>query len=185
MSATTARSLRRRQRAAARCPSYASDFHLVRGRCLARRCDSRWGIVRLSIDTRSRERLDTLATVECARCGRTWYRTTPPRLGEYQSTRLTLVLPGDARRWFARGRWHVEGEDAITVADATWDDLIAAQDDWKRRNGQYLDAKAKQKAKVEADVIRQHEWAQDLIARLHARDAERAAAEAEANEREG
>lgn len=165
-------------------PAYLADFRLTKGRCLRKRCASRYAVTRLTIDLRSRERIDRTATLECATCGHTWRRTRVPRIGEYQSTLLTLILPGDERRWYARGRWHREGDDAVVIRDATQLELMGAEGDWKVRNGQYLDARARVAIrKAEAERV-QHEATMDLLARLAARDAERAAEEAAAIDRE-
>lgn len=176
--------LTNRQRIRAGIPAYLSDFRLVPGSCAKRRCRSRYGVVRLSIDMTSRERCETLATIECADCGRTWRRIRAPRLTEYQRTRLTLILPGDQRRWYSRGHWHTEGHDAFVIRDATQLELMAAQDDWRTRNAQYLDAKSRAKRRREDAEREQHAHAADLLARLAAMDAARAAEEAAATDRE-
>lgn len=179
----SAKACRSRQRAAVRLPAYLADFRLVAGHCRAKRCKSRYGVVRLTVDTRSRERLERFATVECASCGHTWRRTKTPALAEYQSTRLTLILPGDERRYYNRGRWHLEGGDTV-IRDATQADLMAACEDWRKRNEQQLAAKARAAAKrAEAERIA-HEQAAATLARLAAWDAERAAEEAAAAARD-
>jgi hypothetical protein len=180
----SAKACRSRQRAALKLPAYLADFRLIPGQCRAKRCRSRYGVVRLSVDTRNRERLDRIATIECAQCGHTWRRTTPPALSEYQRTRLTLILPGNERRWYARGRWRVSGEDAVTIPDATQAELMAACDDWRKRNEQQLLAKARVAArKAEAERIA-HEKTMATLEKLAAWDAQRAADEAAAAARE-
>jgi hypothetical protein len=145
------KAVERKQLRAMGIPAYASDLSMRRGRCF--KCKGRYSVVRLTLDYRSRASLETFAHVECALCGHVMYRTSTPRLGEYQSVRLTLILPSEQRRWFARGRWHVEGEDAVTVADATWSDLIDAGAEWRKRNDQYNAARARAKArKAERDA---------------------------------
>lgn len=182
----TRRSLRRRVRQGSGCPSYASDFTLTRGRCLAPRCGSRWGVTRLTVDftDASTMHAPTFAAVECSRCGRVWYRTAVPTLGQYQSTRLTLILPGDQRRWYARGRWRIEGESSIEVREATMADLLAARDDWRKRADRHAASKAKAKAKAEAASAAAHADAQAWLESMAAREAEAAEAEAEAAARE-
>lgn len=165
-------------------PAYLADFRLVRGRCRRKRCKSTYGVYRLSVDYRDRDRMDTLTTVECAHCGRTWRRASQPRLGEYQRTRITLILPKRQRRWFARKRWHVEGDDAVVITDATQSDLMAASEDWHRRHDRRADAIARVKARKAAADAADHAATMDLLARLAARDAERAEAEREAASRE-
>lgn len=165
-------------------PAYLADFRLVPGQCRKRRCKSRYGVIRLSLDFTSRERVDRFATVECAACGHTWRRCREPRLAEYQTTRLTLILPSSQRRWYARGRWHVQGTDAIVLRDATQLDLMAAFDDWRVRNGQYLDSRARAKAKREAADLEARERAAVTMAKLAELDAERERQEQEAEARD-
>lgn len=176
--------LRTRARLAAKIPAYLANFKLHRGRCRAKGCTSRYGVVRLSIDTRSRERIDRIATLECASCGRTWRRITPPALSEYQSTRLTLILPGEERRWYARGRWHREGDDAVVLPDASQLELMAASDDWRKRNEQLLEARDRVKRRKAAEEAASIAATRATLARLAAIDEERAAEEAAARKRE-
>lgn len=170
-------------------PLYLASLRPVRGRCLRRTrrgvCGARWGVVRVSLDLTEPAAIDRLATVECATCGHTWRRTRVPALtdGAYQTVRLTLILPADHRHWYARGRWHVEGETGV-VCEATLADLIAAQDDWRTRNGTYLAARAhaaERRANAEQAA---HLATVALLMGLAARDAERATAEAAAAARE-
>lgn len=184
MATATRRSLTRRVRAGSGCPGYASDFRLTRGRCLRPRCGSRWGVTRITIDYTSAARAETWAHVECAQCGRTWHRTRVPAIGQYQSTRLTLILPSEQRRWYARGRWHTEGETAITIREATQADMLAARADWQRRSESYGKAQARVKAKKAAAAAEAHRETAALLARLAERDAARQAEEAEAAARE-
>jgi hypothetical protein len=154
-------------------------LRLVKGRCRKRGCPSRWGVTRVTADYRDARRVDYLAMVECARCGRTWRRVKVPEWTSYQSVRLTLILPHAQRRWYARGRWHSEGEDGITLREARYSDMTAAVEDWRRRSGlrlARLDRAKVRKQEREAQGLRD---VQALIARLDARDAERVA------EREG
>lgn len=167
-----------------RLPAYLADLRLIPGTCRRRRCHSRFGVVRVSIDYRDRDRFDMLATVECASCGRTWRRTRPPRLGAYQHCRVTLILASRQRRWFARNRWHVEGDDAVVIRDATWSELMTAADAWRDKNRRREAAKARvAQRKAEAERVT-HEATMDLLARLAARDEARKAEEAEAASRE-
>lgn len=165
-------------------PAYLTDFRLIPGHCRKRRCRSRFGIVRVSLDFTSRERVDQLATVECAACGHTWRRVKVPRLAEYQTTRLTLILPSEQRRWYARGRWHVQGDDAVVLRDATQSDLMDAYTDWRTRNGQLLASRERARAKREEADREATERARATMAKLAERDAERAREEAEAAARE-
>jgi hypothetical protein len=173
-----------KQRRELELPAYLADFRLIPGICRRRRCKSRYGVVRLSLDYRDRDRIDRFATVECAACGKTWRRTREPRLGEYQSCRLTLILPHAQRRYYARKRWHVEGDDAIVIRDATQSDLMAASGDWHARNERRQAARvrlAERKAAAERET---NAHTVDLLARLAAWDAEHAAAESEAASRD-
>lgn len=178
------RSLTRRVRARSGCPAYASDFKLIRGRCLAPKCRAQWGVVRVTLDftDASTDHNLALATVECAKCGRTWYRTRTPKFGQYQSTRLTLILPGDQRRWYARGRYHVQGEAAITIPEATLSDMLAARDDWRKRFDRHADSKAKAKAKAALESAAATAAAQEWLAQMgetrKVREADEAAAAA-------
>jgi len=165
-------------------PAYLAEFRLVPGVCRKRRCKSRFGVTRVSIDYRDRNRFDLLATVECASCGHTWRRTRPPKLGAYQHCRLTLILPNAQRRYYARKRWHVEGADAVVIRDATWSELMTAAEAWRGRNRIREAARARLAArKAEAERVT-HEATMDLLARIRARDEERKAEEAEAAARE-
>lgn len=158
-------------------PLWAADMVTVRGKCrgrLGRRaCGSRWGVYRVSLDFTG-EAVDRLATVECARCGRTWRRTKTPRLTSaagYQSTRLTLILPRSSRRWFARGRWHKEGEDATVLRDATIGDLDEAARAHGIRAARLDRARARRREQADAEAIESHHRVQALLAALAERDA--------------
>lgn len=180
----SAQSCRSRSRKAAAIPAYLAEFRLTKGRCLARKCSSRWAVTRVSIDLRDRSRVDRVATLECAACGHVWRRVTPPRLTEYQSTRLTLILPGDEHRWYARGRWHREGEDAVTLPDASQAELMGAMGDWRKRNEHLLAAKARLADKKRASETALLAHTTDLLTRLAQLDDDRRADEAAATERE-
>lgn len=191
--ATSRRAARRKVARDAGVPYYSADFAPVRGRCLrpTRRgvCGSRYGIVRVSIDLTSRATVDRLATVECAVCGHTWRRVAPPervtsREG-YQSVRLTIIVPGADRVNYSRATHKRTVEaGACVMTGATIPDLMAAMDDWRRRNGQYLATRERAAArKVEADTEARRRMAARL-AQWAERDAERAADEAAAQARE-
>ena len=172
----------RAQERAAGIPGYLSDMSIRRGKCF--RCKSRYSVQRVTFDYTSAKAVQPFAHVECAQCGHVWYRTQVPHLREYQSVRLTLILPGDQQRWFARGRWHVQGEDAVVVRDATWSDLMDQSRAWRERNTRYEMSLARAKARREAKAVEAHERAQVLLARLAEMDAARAAEEAAARDRE-
>lgn len=167
-------------------PEYASDIRPVRGRCLKRRCRSRWAVVRVSVDFRGVE-VDQFATLECAICGHTWRACKVPPLASregYQAVRLTLILPGNVNRWFSRKRWHRTGDDAVILREADMGDLDEAAREHRARADRRMAAKARAAAKRAAEDTAAHERTMDLLARLHALDAERAAQEAEAEARE-
>jgi hypothetical protein len=185
-SACTRRSAHHRATVAAGLPEYASDMRPVRGRCLKRGCRSRWAVVRVSIDFRDPARTDRIATHECAVCARIWRRVTVPPITSaegYQAVRLTLILPATANRWFARGRWHREGSDGIVLRDATIGDLDEAARNHSASADRLASRKAAAKASREAAESARHAQTMDLLARLEAADAERAAAEREADDR--
>lgn len=168
-------------------PEYASDIRPVRGRCRKRTCGSRWGVVRVSIDFRDPLRVDQFATLECAACGRTWRAVKVPPLTSregYQAVRLTLILAGSVNRWFSRGRWHREGDDAVMLREADIGDL----DEAARAHGARADRIAERKAAArlarEEAEREQHAATMNLLDRLAAMDAARAAEEAEARMRE-
>jgi hypothetical protein len=172
---------------AAGIPEYASDIRPVRGKCLGKRCRSRWGVVRVSLDFRDPERIDRIATLECADCGRTWRRVPVPRLTSpqgYQTVRLTLILRATVRRWISRGRWHREGDDAIVVPDANVGDL----DEAARNHAAISDRLASRKAlarsrKAEREAA-EHERTMAMLARWADMDAAYKADEAAAAARE-
>jgi hypothetical protein len=175
---------------AAGIPRWSSDMRPVRGRCLNRvrrkRCPSRWGVIRVSLDFTG-DRVDRLATVECAQCGHTWHRATPPPIRSrdgYQTVRLTLILPASARRWFTRGRWHREGSDGIVVRDATLPDVDDAARAFDARVAARMAALDRAREKREAADREATDRARALMAAIHAREAAAAEAEAAARERE-
>lgn len=180
------RSAYHRATIAAGLPTYASDMRPVRGRCLRKRCGARWGVIRVSLDFRA-EMVDRYATIECAACGRTWRRTRVPPITSaagYQAVRLTLILPATMHRWYARGRWHAEGDDAIVLREATIGDLDEAARTHRAKSDKAADRRAALRAKREAADRELHERSMATLARLAAYDAENAQAEAEAAARE-
>lgn len=191
--AVSRRAARRKVARDAGVPYYAADFAPVRGRCLrpVRRgvCGSRYGIVRVSIDLRSRDRVDRLATVECAVCGHTWRRVRPPERvtsrDGYQSVRLTLILPAaDGVHYSRATRKRTTSDGAVTLTNATIPDLIAATEDWRKRNAVLLAARERlARRKAEAEAV-QRERTAALFARIAEREAEIAAEEAAAAARE-
>lgn len=168
-------------------PRYAADWRLYRGRCLRRRCGSRYAVARVSLDFTGHE-VDRLATLECVKCGRTWRRIAPPRIASaagYQSVRLTLILPRDVTRWFSRGRWHRDGDEATVLAEADLSDVDEAARDHRSRQSRRLAAIDRARERKQAAEREAHERTAALLAHLAEVDAARAAAEAEAAEREG
>jgi len=191
--ADSRRAARRKVARDAGVPYYSADFAPIRGRCLrpVRRgvCGSRYGIVRVSIDLTFRDHVDKLATAECVVCGHTWRRVrVPERLTSpagYQSVRLTLILPAADRVNYSRAtRKRVTSDGAAVLPGATIPDLMAAMDDWRKRNATLTAARerlAARKAAADAELRRRMA---DRIAQWAARDAENAAAEAAAAARE-
>lgn len=187
----TRRSAHRRASRAAKLPLYASDLRPVRGRCLKRGCDSRWAVVRVTLDYTA-ERVEAIAALECAACGRRWRRVKVPPIASpagYQTVRLDLILPAVSRRWFARGRWHREGDDSIVARDATIADLDTAAREHRARYGRVAASRARaaERKAATADVPDSpaHRAHVARLAALAEREAERAADERAAAEREG
>lgn len=171
---------------AAGIPEYASDIRPVRGRCRKRTCGSRWAAVRVTIDFRDPARIDRYAATECVACGRVWRRVREPRLTSadgYQAVRLTLILPATADRWYSRGRWHREGDDAHVLRDADIGDLDEAARAHRKRQDALANRKAAERERREADERETHARTMDLLARLAAMDAARADEEAAAEAR--
>lgn len=168
---------------AAGIPEYSSDIRPVRGRCRKGRCKSRYAVIRVSIDFRDPTRLDRYATTECAACGATWRRVKVPAITSpegYQAVRLTLILPATVKRWFNRGYWHREGEDALILREADISDVIEAQSLYSAHAAKLADRKARDKARRELADREATERTRDLLERLAASDAARAADEARA-----
>jgi hypothetical protein len=130
--------------------SWSSDIAPVRGKCRGRvkrkPCGSRWAVPRVSLDFRDPERVDRLAILECVSCGRKWRRIKPPAVRSsagYQSVRLDVILPATANRWYSRGAWHREGEDALILRDADLGDV----DEAARAHSAHLSARLASKAR--------------------------------------
>ena len=179
-------------RAAARdagIPGWSSDIKPVRGRCLRRRCKSRWAVPRVSLDFRDPDRVDRLATLECVSCGRTWRRipdstrVRTPGTG-YLAARVTLILASTAHRWRSRGRWHREGDDGLVLVNATVAELEDAVDAHRERMDKRADARQRATAKREAEAAADREATREWLARVHEEAAAREAEEAAAAARE-
>lgn len=162
-------------------PAYAADLDMVRGRCLARRCGSRWAVTRVSLDFRA-EVIDRYATLECALCGRTWRRCRVPGLRSkagYQAVRLSLIVPAKVKRWKSRGTWHREGDDALVIRNADLGDLDEAASNHAVLANRKADARARRAAKKAAAEAESAIETRDWLARMAERDAQRAAEAAE------
>lgn len=183
----TRRGAHHRATLAAGLPGYLSDLRPIRGRCLKRRCSSRWGVVRVTLDFRDPERIERFAALECAACGRVWRRCKVPPITSregYQAVRLTLILPATMHRWYARGRWHAEGEDAVIIGEANISDLDEAARAHRAKAEAAADRKARARAKAEAEALADHERAMQTLTMMAELDAARAAEERAAEERE-
>lgn len=170
-------------------PGYMADFRPVRGRCRGgtkrKPCPSRWGVVRVSLDFRdAHAEVDRLATIECAQCGRTWRRISPPSMHQYQRVHLTIIAPATLTRWYRRGTWHRLGSDGLVVREASMADVSTAAEDHKARR-LALASKVAAAKERKADAERKaHEATMDLLARIHDREDAEREAEAEAQARE-
>lgn len=186
-----ASTMRRRAAFVAACrrtgqPAYALNLRMTRGRCLAKRCGSRWAVVRVSLDFRMFP-VDRYATLECAVCGRTWRRCAVPAItvGGYQAVRLTLIVPAAGlRRWKSRGVWHREGTDSHVIADADIGDLDEAARAHRARAERKADAAARAAARKAEKAAALHAETMAWLDSMHAREAARAQEEAEAAARD-
>jgi hypothetical protein len=143
-------------------------------------------VARVSIDFRA-DRIDRIATIECASCSRTWRRSAVPPLASaagYQSVRLTLILPSAAKRWFARRRWRAELDGGIVIREATIPDLDEAAREHRATFDRHEATRERARAKRAAAEADQHRAAAAMLARLAESDAARAADEAAAAARE-
>ena len=167
------------------------DMRVMRGKCRAKGCGSRFAFVRVTVDfASSRERTSSTATAECVNCGRVWFGCAmPARLTHpdgYLAVRLTLIVPSgeDVALYRLHGVWHREGDDTDVVADASLTAYIEARDAWRRRNNQLVAARGRAKARKaerEAELVAR---SREQRARWDALRAEREAEEREAAARE-
>jgi hypothetical protein len=180
---------------------HGRDPVLVRGACRARKCDSRYGVRRVTLDfTASRERVERMTGVECVACGTPWTYTTrdghvrvkrvaePPltRPDGALAVRLTLIVPSgeDVVIYRRHGAVKREGDEQLVIVDADIAALMTARDAWAVRNGQLLAARqraAQRKATREAERAAN---TRAILARMAERDAEREREEREAAARE-
>lgn len=187
----TRKGARRRATRTSALPPWQADLRPVRGRCRGgtrrKPCRSEFAVVRVSIDFRDARAIDRLAVLACVECGRVWRRVTPPDMRpsfDGQRVFLTLLLPAKVERWRNRGHWHRVGDDAQELRDATMADLDTATRLWGARRDRADATRARAAARKAEREAAAHAATMNLLDRLHARDAERAAAEAEAAARE-
>jgi hypothetical protein len=165
---------------------WSSNLTTVRGKCRTRRCACRWGIVRVTLDFRP-VAIERYAAIECARCARVWRRVPIRPLRDrrgLQTVAVTAILPASVTRWFARGRWHRDGDDALVVAECSLADLDEAARAHRKLADRVAIVKAR-RAAVRAE--REHQAGIEmraLMARLAEMDAAREADEAAATARE-
>jgi len=166
-------------------PAYSADWTLERGKCRTPRCACRWAMTRVTLDFRP-VAIERYAATECVRCGKVRRRVPVPPLHNrrgYQTVAVTAILPASVTRWFSRGRWHRDGDDALTVAECSLADLDEAARAHRKLADRVSAVKARRVAlKAERERVAGVEM-RDLLARLAAHDAERAEAEAEAERR--
>jgi hypothetical protein len=166
-------------------PPYQLDLVTMRGRCLGRGCRNRWGVLRMTVDLRGRES-DRFTHIECAACGRVWRRTHNVRPSSRRGQRvlLTAILPATAHRWYARGRWHREGDDGLVIPEASIADLDDAVRAHRARQDSALARLQRAKdrrAALEAEALAK---SRAVMARWAEREAEQAREEAAAAARE-
>jgi hypothetical protein len=97
---------------------------------------------------------------------------------------LTAILPASAHRWYARGRWHREGDDGEVLRECDLGDLDEAVRAYRGRQSAVLMRLQRAKdrrASLEAAALAD---SRALMARLADIDAQRAADEAAAAARE-
>lgn len=135
----------KRARRAAGCRHYESEIRVRRGHCRAPGCASRAGVVRVTLDTTDQRRIERFAHVECAQCGRVWYRVsndTEATRGGYLAALVTLIVPSDERRVIYRvrkgGAAHVAGDDTVILTNVTFGQLDDAARAWRKRNAAVL-----------------------------------------------
>lgn len=155
---------------------YETEIRVWRGRCRAKGCASRYGVTRITIDTRDVRRIARLAVVECVQCGRQWWRVsddTPATRQGYLSVLVTLLVPSDQKRVIYRrnGGVHASGDDTVEIRNATHGQLMDAAAEWRRRNGLLLgrlDRARTRKREADAAITR------ELMDGMRARDEARA-----------
>ena len=180
-----------RRRARGDAPAYRVAMDVIRGKCRAKGCGSRFALIRVTTDfAASRERAPSVATAECVNCGRVWYGMSMPAKLTHRDgalrVRLTLIVPSgeDVALYRLHGVWHREGDDTDVVADASLVAYMEARDAWRKRNAQLSAARFRAaERKAAADAAREAHT-REVLARMAARDAERAAEEAAAAARE-
>lgn len=167
-------------------PAYAVAWDLTRGKCRHGRCASRWAYTRVTLDFRP-VAIERYAQTECVRCGKVWRRVHVPPLRDrrgLQTVAVTAILPASVTRWFSRGRWHRDGDDALVVAECSLADLDEAARAHRKLADRVAIVKARRIAlKAERERVAGVEM-RALLDRLHAHDAEREQAEREALARE-
>lgn len=183
---------RKRARRLAGLPAYADGIVTTRGHCRAKGCASRLGITRVTVDTTARDAVVRSAHVECAQCQRVWYRvkgdTPATTANAYQRVLFDLIAPSGDKRVLYRvktnGAWHVNGDDSVTIANASRGQVSDALHVWRAARDKREAAKARAKArKAETDlIVRLAGMA--ALARMDERNAEREAEERAAEERE-
>jgi hypothetical protein len=142
----------------------AFEHGIVRGRCAAKRCESRYAIVQVTFDFRDPKSVLQSAELVCAACDRIWRRTHVPDLAQHknlQRHRLVLIVPPEkrVRIWANRGHIHREGDDATILVNATYSLLMDAYAEWRKRNGRVLEAEARRLAKRQAAAEEaEREW---------------------------
>lgn len=93
-------------------------------------------------------------------------------------------MPATLERWYSRGTWHREGDDARELRDASIGDVDEAARDHAARAGRIADRKARAAQRQAERDAETHEATMRLLAQLAEMDAQRAADEAAAAERE-
>ncbi len=160
---------------------YESELRTRRGHCLAPGCASRQGVVRVTIDVTARDRINRFAGVECAQCGRFWYRigdNAPVRRKGYQAVLITLIAPSGDRRviWQSHGAVKTAGHDSVVIVDARLGQLDDAVRQWQASRDKREAAKSARKAvKLAADAAATRK-SREVLAAMDAARAARAAA---------
>jgi hypothetical protein len=135
--------------------------------------------VTITYDFRDAKEVLVSADLVCAECDRVWHRARVPDLTRHKNVqrhRLTLLLPPKeaARTWIARGKVHREGDDAQVVYDATYGQLMLANEEWRKRHDSHQLAawrrKQREQAKKDAALADWQAWYAEHKADLDARD---------------